>query len=181
MSDKLAMYDAMQCSFLRIKKPRKQPRCPVCGPSATITSMEDSENATGAARGPSCSLSYPLPYVSLPSSQQISPEDYQSLRLRGDEHVLLDVRVPEQFDICGLDGAINIPLSELPERLKRVEELSGGTKPVFCLCRRGIASASATQILNEAIAAYPKIHSAVDIKGGLDAWRSKVDRLFPKY
>eukprot|EP00934_Nitzschia_sp_Nitz4_P004145 Nitzschia sp. Nitz4//scaffold121_size67750//5327//6835//NITZ4_006061-RA/size67750-augustus-gene-0.127-mRNA-1//-1//CDS//3329534330//4135//frame0 len=181
MGDALLMYDSMQCSFLRIKKPPKQPKCPVCGPDAYIMSMEQSEAATAKARGPSCSTNYPRPFVDLPDSNQVSPEEYNQARINGDNHVLLDVRVPEQFHLCGIEGAVNIPLRDLKNSLEEVEKLSDGTKPVYCLCRRGVASASATHILSEALASHPKIHSVINIMGGLDAWRAKVDDSFPQY
>lgn len=186
MYDRLAMYDSLQCSFLRIKKPPRQPQCPVCGPNATIGSMEDSEKASQAARGPSCPIngvkrlsSHTPPPV--PKSLQINCHQYDEVRRKSEAHVLVDVRVPEQFDLCSLEGAVNIPLASLMDRLDVVEELSGGMKPVYCICRRGIASVAATNLLNDIVAKHPKIHSVKNIEGGLDSWREDVDSLFPKY
>ena len=111
----------------------------------------------------------------------ISCLDYAKLRRSGTPHVLLDVRVKEQFELCTLPGATNIPLEVLKESLGVVEELSEGTKPVYCLCRRGIASVAATKILQDAAQNHPNIHSVADISGGLDSWRRDVDNQFPKY
>lgn len=47
---------------------------------------------------------------------------------------------------------------------------------VFCVCRRGVDSVLATQILHGA-----GINSAFNITGGLTAWSSTVDPLFPMY
>lgn len=180
MNGHLLMYDAIQCSFLRIKKPPRQPKCPICGPNPAIKSMEESEKASEGARGPSC-VSNKLELLEIPESQHVTPEDYDIIRRQAKAHVLLDVRVPEQFDLCSIDDAVNIPLKSLSDRLEEVEKLSDGTKPVFCLCRRGVASILATQRINEMIKEYPNIHSVFNIKGGLDAWRNKVDNSFPKY
>lgn len=175
------MYDSLRCSFLRIKKPPRQAKCQVCGPDASIRSMSDSAEVSKEARGPSCSIDNPNTAPILPDNIQVSPEDYEAIRQRAEPHVLLDVRVPEQFDLCSLSGAVNIRLRELEDRVNEVETLSGGTKPVYCICRRGFASADATQLLSDMLPEHPRIHSVINIKGGLDEWRRKVDKFFPRY
>ena len=100
------------------------------------------------------------------------------MRESGTPHVLIDVRVPEQFSLCALDGAVNIALDELMEKIETVETLSAhGEKPIFCICRRGIASVAATKLLSS----VSNICSVTNIKGGLDSWRDSVDQSFPKY
>jgi adenylyltransferase/sulfurtransferase len=141
--------------------------------------MEDSYNASSSSRGPSCAAPASAPQV--PTSNNIACTDYSLLRKNNQPHILLDVRVKEQYELCNLDGAINLPLEELEGRLSYVENLSGGTKPIFCLCRRGIASAIATNMLLEAQQKHPNLHSAMNIIGGLNSWRDSVDSSFPKY
>jgi adenylyltransferase/sulfurtransferase len=143
--------------------------------------MSESAEASKQARGPSCSINDQNTSNILPDRNQITPEDYEKIRQRGEPHVLLDVRVPEQFDLCSLAGAVNFSLKDLEDRVEDVEALSGGKKPVYCLCRRGIASVFATQLLFDMLPEHPKIHSVINIKGGLDAWRQKVDKSFPRY
>lgn len=179
MHDRLAMYDSLQCSFMRIKKPPKQPACAVCGPNATIKTMEDSAKASSSSRGPSCSTTTSVPPV--PPSNNITCTDYSIIRKNNEPHILLDVRVKEQYELCNLEGAINLPLEELQDKLSFVENLSSGSKPIYCLCRRGIASAIATNMLLDAKEKYPNLHSVVNIKGGLNAWRDSVDGSFPRY
>jgi rhodanese-related sulfurtransferase len=66
-------------------------------------------------------------------------------------HILLDVRVPEQYNIASLPGAINIPLRDLRKRLPELQALIANEReraslpahevlPVYVLCRRGILS-----------------------------------------
>jgi adenylyltransferase/sulfurtransferase len=141
--------------------------------------MEDSIAASESARGPSCTVN--LIPRSLPGTYEISCVDYHRIRKQGETHILLDVRVPEQYDLCALPGAVNIPANELQEKLDDIAKLSEGTKPVYCMCRRGIASAAATDIIREALHQHPAIHSVRNIKGGLDAWRAQVDESFPRY
>lgn len=181
MSNHLLMYDALRCSFLRIKKPARQPKCATCGADASIKSMNESAEASKSARGPSCAISSPDAATSLPKWKTISPEEYEKVRKRRDPHVLLDVRVPEQYDLCSLPGSVNIALKDLKDRIREVEDLSDGCKPVYCMCRRGIASVNATQILSDLLPEHRRVHSVININGGLDEWRRKVDKSFPKY
>ena len=186
MHDRLLMYDSLQCSFLNIKKPPKSLKCSVCGEKPNILTMKDSWSVSQPARGPTCVVEdakCPSLVIqpSLPAHLNISCADYASIRDKGEPHILLDVRVRRQFDMCSLQGAINIPLANLPGELELVAELSNGVKPVYCLCRRGIASTEATRILSEATKSHPNICSPKNIKGGLTAWSDKVDPFFPKY
>ena len=184
MYDRLLMYDALQCSFYTIKKPSASSKtCPACGPDATIKSMADSAQQSVAARGPSVDNASFGIEVDLPLQQRISCKDYEKARTIGTPHVLLDVRVSRQYEMCFLDGAINIPLDELEANLDKIEDLSDSTKPVYCICRRGIASAEATRILSEVMAGgnHPRIHSVRNITGGLNVWSSEVDKSFPMY
>lgn len=57
---------------------------------------------------------------------------------------ILDVRTPGEFASGHVDGALNIPVSELPARLAEV-----GSKdvPVILYCRSGARSAQAASLL----------------------------------
>ena len=187
MKDRLLMYDSLQCSFLNIKKPSKQPNCPVCGENPTIRTMEDSDKDLESARGPAtCGMYTPSP---LEKEYQISCIGYHNIRKEQQPHILLDVRVEEQYNLCSLENSINIPLASLPNNLDRVEKLSDGWfKPIYCMCRRGVLSVEATKLLNDHIRQRKQektddgsILPARNINGGLEAWRSQVDELFPKY
>jgi adenylyltransferase and sulfurtransferase len=175
MSDRLLMYDALQCSFARIKKPPRQPKCPAC--SGEILSMKDSYEASQMARGPSCLAQRQVPEV--PPQNEVSVHEYDRIRQQNIPHVLLDVRVKEQFDLCRLQGAVNVPLASLSAQ--RLTEVTQPGLPVYFVCRRGIASAMAVnKILQEKDAALNR-SSIKHIEGGLDKWRAQIDRSFPEY
>mmetsp|Transcript_33566 Transcript_33566/g.79150 ORF Transcript_33566/g.79150 Transcript_33566/m.79150 type:complete len:458 (+) Transcript_33566:127-1500(+) len=179
MSERLLMYDSLECSFMRIKKPPRQQQCPVCGTNPTITTMEESFAASKMARGPSACSVRTRPNV--PDHLSLSCEEYSQIRDRGEDHVLIDVRVKEQFDLCSLPGAINIPLGIIEQEMEQLSTLSDGLKPIYCMCRRGFASVAAMNKIVENAHNNPKIHSVKNITGGLASWRSKVDETFPKY
>jgi len=207
MNDRLLVYDALQCSFLTLKKPTNKKHisdCPVCGKSPTILSMEDSDRDLQSVRGPASYCEANALPTSLEDAYQVTPAEYYKLLQQRPQrqenhtsnhhdHILLDVRVKEQYELCSLDHAINVPLESLPDNLDRLEELTGGwTKPIYCLCRRGIASVEATKLLVDHIMSTTittPINTDSDtttgkiknIQGGLDAWRKQVDASFPRY
>ena len=174
------MYDSSECSFMRIKKPPRQRQCPACGTKPTITSMEESLSASETARGPS-SCSAMTSREDISDFLCISCEEYDRLRQTGEDHILLDVRVSEQFDLCSLPGAINIPLDSIQNKMKELSNMANGHRPIYCICRRGIASVAATNLIAKEALKHPNICSVKNIVGGYNAWRSKVDRKFPKY
>jgi adenylyltransferase/sulfurtransferase len=206
MHDRVLMYDALRCSFLRIKKPPRRKNCASCGSCKSIHSMTDSFAISNQTRGPS-GIVVPVPLKSdvdvvssSPTEKESSPpglvlapelsiscNEYAIIRESSSiEHVLLDVRVKQQFNMCSLKGSVNVPLEELGERLDEVAALcdgGDGVKKVFCLCRRGIASAAATVKLHEAYKSgtFPQLVQVQNITGGLNAWSTEVDKTFPLY
>ena len=90
MSDRLLMYDSLECSFMTIKKPSARDSCAICSSQATIKSMLDSQMSLEGTRGPgACSTSQ---LAHLAEELNVSCEEYNEIRRRGDKHVLLDVR-----------------------------------------------------------------------------------------
>lgn len=60
---------------------------------------------------------------------------------------LIDVRTPEEFASGHIDGAVNIPIDELPAR---IGELEPSEDPVVIYCRSGRRSAIAATALVDA-------------------------------
>lgn len=58
---------------------------------------------------------------------------------------LVDVRTPEEFAEGSVAGAVNIPLSEVPNQLKQFE----GKKNIIVFCRSGNRSGKAKSILEQ--------------------------------
>lgn len=61
----------------------------------------------------------------------------------GGDAQLVDVREPAEVDRGTLDGAVNIPLGELPGRLGELDP----DRRVVLLCRSGARSAAAAELL----------------------------------
>ncbi len=59
---------------------------------------------------------------------------------------VVDVRTPEEFAEGHVPGSLNIPLSEVPQR---VEEFRAMDKPLVLCCRSGVRSENATRYLQQ--------------------------------
>ncbi len=78
----------------------------------------------------------------------------------GSDAVILDVREDYEWEAGHVDGAVHIPLDQLPARL---EELDPDTD-LNVICRTGGRSFRATTWLNE------NGYSAFNVVGGMGAW-----------
>lgn len=181
--DRLIMYDSLHCSFHNMKKPPASQNCAVCSPNATIKAMEDSDNSLENVRGPSLDACVLPPREILSADQNVSCLHYSSVRQSGQHHVLLDVRQARQYEMCSLGGSINLPLDRLESQLETVGRLSRAEVPVYCICRRGVASIEATRIIQKSIdnGNVHGIHSVYNISNGLNSWVETVDENFPQY
>lgn len=76
----------------------------------------------------------------------ISGEQARQLVRRG--AVLLDVRTPQEFAAGHLEGARNIPVQELEEKLSALP--AEKSAPIVVYCRSGTRSAKAASLLKQA-------------------------------
>lgn len=164
------IYDALRMRFRELKLPR-DPDCPVCGTSPTIRDLREYEGIVCA----------PDPQPSNESHQQrerMSDEGDMTvteLKARidsGNPPVIVDVRQPEEFDICKIPGAILIPLMQLPTRLGELDR----SQEIVLQCKVGGRSAMATALLRAA-----GFSKARNLQGGILAWIDQVDPSQPKY
>ncbi len=86
---------------------------------------------------------------------------------------LLDVREPEELEVCSLPGAHNIPLSELESRLSAVPATP---RPLCVLCYSDARAKSAAKILLKAGRTDIRI-----LQGGMKAWKRDVAPEMPIY
>lgn len=169
MSGKLLLYDGASCLFRNIKLRPKKDECGVCGLNPSILRLIDYEQFCGmAATDKDSGLNI------LDSSQRILVKDYDKLN---QDHLLIDVRSANEFEICSLKNSNNVPIklllsnkmdSDLKEEMKQ--------KEVFVVCRRGNDSQLAVRYLAEKLSIKAK-----DLIGGLHAWTHQIDENFPIY
>ncbi len=86
--------------------------------------------------------------------------------------VLLDVREPWEFEIARLDGALHMPMRDVPTR---VAELDPQAETVV-ICHHGGRSQQVAMFLERS--GFTGIYN---LAGGVDAWARQVDPAMAKY
>lgn len=90
----------------------------------------------------------------------------------GAEHVLLDVREPAECAVAAIDGALRIPMRELPQRIDEIPR----EKPVVVMCHVGERSARVASFL--LASGFGDVYN---LEGGIDAYSQIVDPTIPRY
>jgi len=92
----------------------------------------------------------------------ITVEQAKELIERKSSLVILDVRTEWEFESEHIEGAINIPVDELQQRLGELNP----NDEILVYCRTGNRSARATQTLKDN--GYSKVYHMAD---GIEAWK----------
>ncbi|WP_303310333.1 rhodanese-like domain-containing protein [Hymenobacter sp. BT730] len=104
---------------------------------------------------------------------ELTPEALHTHLQEGSAVQLIDVRQPEEFDFCRIEGSLLIPLGELP---RRVEELAID-KPIVLICHHGVRSMQALAYLQH----RHGLTNLLNLRGGIHAWSQRVDPSVPVY
>jgi adenylyltransferase/sulfurtransferase len=159
---RLLLYDALQMSFREFKV-RRNPKCPLCGDAPTIKQLIDYEQFCGV-RGQEA----PAPAT----ANEITVDELKQRLDRREELFILDVRNPEEYQICKIAGSTLIPLPSLPQRFRELDP----ERELIVHCKSGMRSAKAIQFLRE-----QGFRKLVNLKGGILAWAERIDPTMPKY
>lgn len=103
---------------------------------------------------------------------EITPLELSRRLEAGEALTVLDVREPWECAIARLPASINIPLDELPRRLRELDAHA----TTIVMCKSGGRSRRAAQFL-----AGAGFDQAVNLAGGIDAWARDVDPGLPTY
>ena len=155
---RLLLFDALELRFRELVL-RRDARCPVCGEAPTIRDLAD----TAAA----CA---PVPRAA--TGSEIEPAALERRLREPDAPLLLDVRTPQEWAICRIDGATWIPLQELPERMRELDP----SREIVVYCHAGARSAAAARTLRAA-----GFERVLNLAGGIRAWAAAVDPSMPRY
>jgi sulfur-carrier protein adenylyltransferase/sulfurtransferase len=153
LTGRLLTYDALEMRFSEFRVSRRAD-CAVCGDAPTITEPRDPPAPPRAAAPPGV--------------RRLSPAALKELLAAAPQNapLLVDVREVHEFSAGHVAGAINIPLSVLPQRLG---EIAPDAAPIF-MCRSGGRSLTACRLALGAQIAAP-----ANLEGGLLAWAAEVD------
>ncbi len=144
-------YNALDMRFGEFRFSRRSD-CAVCGDHPTIHQPADLLEL--------CSADV------MAQVRRLAPAELRDML---DDVALIDVRAPAEFAVAHLPGAVNIPVSEIKQRLG---EIPRERPPVF-ICRSGARSMTAS-----AIATRAGITNVAHLEGGLLGWAKELDATF---
>ncbi len=153
-------FEALGMKFREFKL-RRDPDCPVCGESPTITEPIDYDAWCGAADV--CEL----------KMQEMTVQELQGiLQHPTEKFLLLDVREPFEIDIASIPGARCIPLGNLPAQMDSLPR----EHQIAVLCKSGGRSAKAVELLRSH--GFSKV---LNVAGGIHRWAQEIDPSMPTY
>jgi len=160
LSGRLLLYDALKMSFRELKL-RKNPATP------PVTELIDYEQFCGI---PTVSETKPA------AVETITVHDLKARMDAGQDFVLVDVRNPNEYDICRIPGSVLIPLPDIEQGpgIEKVRALLNGAE-LIVHCKSGMRSARALGILAQAGIV------GKNLEGGILAWGDAYDPSVPKY
>lgn len=156
LDGKLLTVDSLYLTS-RILNVKKNNKCPLCGISRTILSVEDFDYEEF------CGLKQDDEDIPV---EGLTPDELAKRIDNNDPMTIIDVREPHERAIMRFPNAIVIPIGQLSRRLK---ELDPGIDTVF-ICKEGKRSILAINTLREA--GYEG--KMYNLKGGIDAMKDIV-------
>lgn len=103
---------------------------------------------------------------------EISAQEAANL-LKDGKVRMVDVREPWELATASINGAMAMPMGEVPARAH--QELDPEERMII-VCHHGVRSMNVTVWLRN-----QGFDQAQSMRGGIDAWSSEVDRSVPKY
>jgi molybdopterin/thiamine biosynthesis adenylyltransferase/rhodanese-related sulfurtransferase len=155
---RLLLLDGLRLRFRELGV-RRDPDCPVCGDHPTITAPIDYEAFCGRP-------------IDLPPGVEVSVLALEAELASPDAPQVVDVREGWEWEIARIEGSVLIPLAELGDRVRELDQ----ARPVVTVCHHGIRSLTARELL--IAAGYSDVRS---LAGGLDAWAVQIDPGMSRY
>jgi Dinucleotide-utilizing enzymes involved in molybdopterin and thiamine biosynthesis family 2 len=164
LSGRLLLYNALEMTFRQLKL-RPNPVRPV------IEKLIDYEQFCGIpqAKAHEASQQTQIPEMTVAELKELIDSGAK-------DFVLLDVRNPNEYQICQIPGSVLVPLPDIEQGagVAKVKELLNGHR-LIAHCKMGGRSAKALGILKEAGI------EGINVKGGITAWSEEVDPSVPQY
>ena len=105
-------------------------------------------------------------------SWETTVEELKGQLDRREKVFILDVRNPEEYQICRIPGSVLLPLPQLPQRFRELDP----NQEMVVHCKSGMRSAKAIQFLRQQ--GFEKLKN---LKGGILAWAQRIDPAMPTY
>jgi sulfur-carrier protein adenylyltransferase/sulfurtransferase len=110
----------------------------------------------------------------MPGVPELSPSEFHerwSPEQRADV-VLLDVREEVELTLASVEGAVHIPMNEIPARLRELDR----SKAHVVMCHMGGRSYRVAEFL-----LGNGFSNVFNLRGGIDAWSTAIDPRVPRY
>lgn len=106
---------------------------------------------------------------------EIAPRRLKEILDAGEPVQLVDVREPQEFAVCRLEGADLIPLRSLQQSLPALKE-KAAAGPLVVYCHHGVRSLQAVSWLRR-----QGLADCRSLEGGIDRWSLLIDQTVPRY
>jgi len=83
-----------------------------------------------------------------------------------DNFILLDVRTDSEYFLSNIEGAIHIPMNDIPNKLNTIDK----NKEIIVQCKSGKRSAKVCQFLLD-----NNYENVKNLRGGIIAWANEID------
>ena len=104
--------------------------------------------------------------------RDIDVQTLSNARNEGVALTLLDVREDKELALCAIDGALHIPMQEVPPRIADLPR----NQPLVVICHHGGRSDQVAQFLRGQ--GFSNVHN---LAGGIDSWALMVDPKMCRY
>jgi rhodanese-related sulfurtransferase len=106
--------------------------------------------------------------------KQMTATELQALLDSGVKPLMIDVREANELSNGVIEGAVHIPMNEVPARLE--EFAAQQDQPVVLICRSGQRSAQVGQFME-----HVGFNDVINLDGGMNSWATDVDTSMNAY
>ena len=107
-----------------------------------------------------------------PEEYTVFPNELKQMIDSDRDFILLDVREEWEYQLVHIEGAVSIPLGELPRRSRELSPID----EIIVYCHHGMRSLDAAYLLQQL-----GFKSVLSVVGGIDRWASEVDQNLQRY
>ena len=108
----------------------------------------------------------------MPGAATVTVHELRQMLAASTPPLLLDVRELEEWQLCRIEGARHLPMSQIQQRVGELEP----TRETMVYCHHGVRSLMVAEFL------IGKGFSQVaSLTGGIEAWSVFVDPSVPRY
>jgi sulfur-carrier protein adenylyltransferase/sulfurtransferase len=105
------------------------------------------------------------------TSIEVTPREVDEMLKGNNPPLLVDVRMPWEYDICHIGASRLVPLNQLPNGVATMER----TQPIVVYCHHGVRSLLAAQYLRQ------EGFEAMSMSGGIDQWARQIEPDMARY